>query len=332
VEDLAMNDNAFWKGRPVLVTGATGLIGSWLVKELLGRDAKVVALVLDADPQSELLRSRDIEACNVVNGSLADFSAVERAINLHDVDTVFHLGAQTLVGVAHRFPLATFESNIRGTYNLLENCRLHAGLVNRVVVASSDKAYGEKQDLPYVEDMALEGRHPYEVSKTCTDLLAQSYAHSFKVPLTIARFGNVYGGGDLNFSRIVPHTVSACLNGERPVIRSDGSFLRDYLYVKDVARGYLRMAEQIEDQKVRGQAFNFSPGEPTSVLDLVHKIQDLMDCRHLEPDVRNTAAGEITDQYLSASKAQTLLGWTPDYDLDSGLRETIDWYRNFLAR
>ncbi len=327
-----MNDNAFWKGRPVLVTGATGLIGSWLVKELLGRDAKVVALVLDADPQSELLRSRDIEACNVVNGSLADFSAVERAINLHDVDTVFHLGAQTLVGVAHRFPLATFESNIRGTYNLLENCRLHAGLVNRVVVASSDKAYGEKQDLPYVEDMALEGRHPYEVSKSCTDLLAQSYAHSFKVPLTIARFGNVYGGGDLNFSRIVPHTVSACLNGERPVIRSDGSFLRDYLYVKDVARGYLRMAEQIEDQKVRGQAFNFSPGEPTSVLDLVHKIQDLMDCRHLEPDVRNTAAGEITDQYLSASKAQTLLGWTPDYDLDSGLRETIDWYRNFLAK
>jgi len=316
----------------VLVTGATGLIGSWLVKELLGRDAKVVALVLDADPQSELLRSRDIEACNVVNGSLTDFSAVERAINLHDVDTVFHLGAQTLVGVAHRFPLATFESNIRGTYNLLENCRLHAGLVNRVVVASSDKAYGEKQDLPYVEDMALEGRHPYEVSKTCTDLLAQSYAHSFKVPLTIARFGNVYGGGDLNFSRIVPHTVSACLNGERPVIRSDGSFLRDYLYVKDVARGYLRMAEQIEDQKVRGQAFNFSPGEPTSVLDLVHKIQDLMDCRHLEPDVRNTAAGEITDQYLSASKAQTLLGWTPDYDLDSGLRETIDWYRNFLAK
>jgi CDP-glucose 4,6-dehydratase len=327
-----MNDSAFWKGRPVLVTGATGLIGSWLVKELLGRDAKVVALVLDADPQSELLRSRDIEACNVVNGSLADFSAVERSINLHDVDTVFHLGAQTLVGVAHRFPLATFESNIRGTYNLLENCRLHAGLVNRVVVASSDKAYGEKQDLPYVEDMALEGRHPYEVSKTCTDLLAQSYAHSFKVPLTIARFGNVYGGGDLNFSRIVPHTVSACLNGERPVIRSDGSFLRDYLYVKDVARGYLRMAEQIEDQKVRGQAFNFSPGEPTSVLDLVHKIQDLMDCRHLEPDVRNTAAGEITDQYLSASKAQTLLGWTPDYDLDSGLRETIDWYRNFLAK
>ena len=327
-----MNDSAFWKGRPVLVTGATGLIGSWLVKELLGRDAKVVALVLDADPQSELLRSRDIEACNVVNGSLADFSAVERAINLHDVDTVFHLGAQTLVGVAHRFPLATFESNIRGTYNLLENCRLHAGLVNRVVVASSDKAYGEKQDLPYVEDMALEGRHPYEVSKSCTDLLAQSYAHSFKVPLTIARFGNVYGGGDLNFSRIVPHTVSACLNGERPVIRSDGSFLRDYLYVKDVARGYLRMAEQIEDQKVRGQAFNFSPGEPTSVLDLVHKIQDLMDCRHLEPDVRNTAAGEITDQYLSASKAQTLLGWTPDYDLDSGLRETIDWYRNFHAK
>ena len=327
-----MNDSAFWKGRPVLVTGATGLIGSWLVKELLGRDAKVVALVLDADPQSELLRSRDIEACNVVNGSLADFSAVERAINLHDVDTVFHLGAQTLVGVAHRFPLATFESNIRGTYNLLENCRLHADLVNRVVVASSDKAYGEKQDLPYVEDMALEGRHPYEVSKTCTDLLAQSYAHSFKVPLTIARFGNVYGGGDLNFSRIVPHTVSACLNGERPVIRSDGSFLRDYLYVKDVARGYLRMAEQIEEQKVRGQAFNFSPGEPTSVLDLVHKIQDLMDCRHLEPDVRNTAAGEITDQYLSASKAQTLLGWTPDYDLDSGLRETIDWYHNFLAK
>ncbi|NNE42838.1 MAG: NAD-dependent epimerase/dehydratase family protein [Gemmatimonadetes bacterium] len=320
-----------WAGRPVLVTGATGLVGSWLVKELLERDAKVVLLVLDADPQSELIRSGDLNRCNVVNGDLADFAAVERAVNLHDVDTVFHLGAQTLVGVAHRFPVPTFQANMAGTWNVMEAARQHSGLVERVVVASSDKAYGEVKNLPYLEDMPLHGLHPYEMSKTCTDLIAQCYAHTYDVPVTIARFGNVYGGGDLNFSRIVPDTIRSLHRGQRPIIRSDGTFLRDYVYVKDVARAYLRMGERMDDARVRGEAFNFSGEKPTSVLEMVQAIQKLMDRTDLEPDIRNTARGEIKDQYLDASKARDRLDWTPDYDLESGLRETIDWYRTHLA-
>lgn len=323
--------DGFWKDRPVLVTGATGLIGSWLAKELLERDARVVAFVLDADPHSELLRSGDLARCHVVNGDLARFEDVERAVNLHDVDTVFHLGAQTLVGVAHRFPLGTFEANIRGTVHVMEVCRLHRELVGRIVVASSDKAYGARDDLPYVEDMALEGRHPYEVSKTCTDLIVQSYCHTYDLPATVARFGNVYGGGDLNWSRIVPETVRALLEGRRPVIRSDGTFIRDYVYVKDVARAYLRMAERMDDPRVRGEAFNFSGEKPTSVLELVDAVRKLLGREDLEPDIRNTAKGEIRDQYLSAAKARERLGWTPDYDLEAGLRETIDWYRAFLG-
>jgi CDP-glucose 4,6-dehydratase len=322
---------AFWTGRSVLVTGATGLIGSWLVKELLGRGARVTAFVLDADPHSELIRSGDVRRCHVVNGDLADFAALERAVNLHETDTVFHLGAQTLVEVAHRWPLATFEANVRGTYHLLEVCRLHAGLVKHVVVASSDKAYGAKPDLPYREDMSLEGNHPYEVSKTCTDLLAQTYARTYDLPLTIARFGNVYGGGDLNWSRIVPETIRALIEGRRPVLRSDGTFIRDYVYVKDVARAYLRMAERMDRPGVRGEAFNFSGEKPTSVLEIVHAIRRLMGREDLEPDIRNTARGEIKDQYLSAARARERLGWTPDYDLDAGLTETIAWYRAYLG-
>ena len=322
---------AFWQGRSVLVTGATGLIGSWLVKELRTRGARVVAFVLDQDPHSEFVRSGDIAHCHVVNGDLADFGSIERAVNLHDVDTVFHLGAQTLVEVAHRYPLATFEANVRGTYNLMEVCRVHEKLVGRVVVASSDKAYGSKPDLPYREDMSLAGQHPYEVSKTCTDLIAQTYALTYGLPVTIARFGNVYGGGDLNWSRIVPETIRAISRGERPVLRSDGTFIRDYVYVKDVARAYLRMAERMDRPEVRGEAFNFSGEKPTSVLELVHAIRRLMGREDIEPDIRNTARGEIKDQYLSAAKARERLGWTPEYSLDAGLLETIDWYREYLG-
>jgi CDP-glucose 4,6-dehydratase len=328
---VEVSGTSFWKGRSVLVTGATGLIGSWLVKDLLASGARVVAFVLDADPHSELVRSGDLARCHVVNGDLADFAAVERGVNLHDVDTVFHLGAQTLVEVAHRYPLATFEANLRGTYHVLEACRVHRGLVQRVVVASSDKAYGSRPDLPYREDMPLAGHHPYEVSKTCTDLLAQTYGHTYDVPVTIARFGNVYGGGDLNWSRIVPETIRAILNGRRPVLRSDGTFIRDYVYVKDVARAYLRMGECMDRPDVRGEAFNFSGEKPTSVLELVHAIRRLMGREDIEPEIRNTARGEIKDQYLSAAKARERLGWTPDYGLDAGLRETIDWYRAYLG-
>jgi CDP-glucose 4,6-dehydratase len=260
-----------------------------------------------------------------------DFATLERAINEHEIETVFHLAAQPIVGVAHRSPLQTFEANIRGTYNLLEACRQHAALVRRVVIASSDKAYGAQPTLPYTEEMPLQGRFPYEVSKSCTDLIAQSYYATYGLPVAIARCGNIYGGGDLNWSRIVPETIRAFLNGTRPIIRSDGTFLRDYIYVKDVSRAYLRLAERLDDPQVHGEAFNFSPEQAVSVLDLVGRMQRLMHCEHLTPDIRNTARGEIHSQYLDASKATRVLGWEPTYTLDAGLTETIAWYTDYLA-
>jgi len=322
----------YWKGRRVLVTGSTGVVGAWLVKDLLAQGACVVVLVLDADPQSELYRSGDVLKTSVVNGALEDYGVLERAINLHEVEIVFHLGAQTIVGVAHRSPLQTFEANVRGTYNLLESCRRHQGHVKQVVIASSDKAYGEQADLPYREDMLLNGRHPYEVSKSCADLLAQSYHHTYGLPIAIARCGNVYGGGDLNWSRIVPGTIRSLLAGERPIIRSDGRFVRDYIYVKDVARAYMRLAECLDNDAVRGGAFNFSTEQPLTVLQLVGRIRALMGAEQIEPDIQDRAEGEIRSQHLSASKARTILGWKPEFDLDTALRETIAWYREFLAR
>ena len=233
----------FWRERRVFVTGATGIVGSWLVRELLAHGASVAVLVRDADPQSELLRSADVQRCTVFNGTVEDLWTLERAISLHEAEYVFHLAAQTIVGVAHRNPFTTFETNVRGTYNLLEAARIHGSLVRGVIVASSDKAYGEVDALPYVESMALRGRHPYEVSKSCTDLIAASYWHTYGVPVTIARCGNIYGGGDLNWSRIVPGTIRSILRGERPTLRSDGTFRRDYIYVKDVARAYMLLGE-----------------------------------------------------------------------------------------
>ena len=322
---------AVWGGRRVLVTGATGVVGSWLVKELLAADAYVVALVLDLDPQSELVRSGDLQRCAVVNGALEDLGALERAVTLHETDTVFHLGAQTLVGVAQRAPHGTWESNVRGTYNLLEVCRRHADLVQRVVVASSDKAYGESDALPYTEDSPLAARHPYEVSKAVGDLIAQSYHHTYGLPVAIARCGNVYGGGDLNWSRIVPGTVRALLRDEPPVLRSDGSFVRDYLYVRDAATAYLLLAEAVGRDGVAGSAFNFSDESPLTVLELVGAIRGRMGKEAIEPVVLGSATGEIHDQVLSAARARSLLGWRPERDLHTGLDETIAWYKEYLG-
>jgi CDP-glucose 4,6-dehydratase len=305
-------------------------VGSWLVRELLDHGARVAVLVRDADPQSELIRSRDIDRCNVFNGCVEDFWTLERAISLHEAEYVFHLAAQTIVGVAHRNPFTTFETNVRGTYNLLEVCRMHGSLVRGVIVASSDKAYGEVDALPYTETMPLRGRHPYEVSKSCTDLIAASYAHSYGVPVTIARCGNIYGGGDLNWSRIVPGTVRAALRGERPSLRSDGTFRRDYIYVKDVVRAYMLLGERASDPAVRGEAFNFSDESPLAVLDIVRAIGRVMGSE-LDPEIRDIALGEIRDQYLDASKARRTLRWKATYDLDTGLRETVAWYRALLA-
>ncbi len=324
-----MND--FWAGRPVLVTGASGIVGSWLVKALLERRAHVVALVRDADPQSELLRSGDIARVAVVNGAVEELWTLERAINEHEVEAVFHLAAQPLVGVAQRLPFATWEANVRGTYTLLEACRLHRALVGRVVVASSDKAYGVQERLPYREDMPLQGREPYEASKSCADVIAQSYAHAFGLPVAIARCGNVYGGGDLNWSRIVPGTIRSLLAGQRPVVRSDGHFRRDYVYVKDAVAAYLRLAEALDDEALRGEAFNFGPDEPATVLEVVAALQRLLGREGLPPVVLDAARGEIRDQYLDSTKAARTLGWAPRYALEEGLAETVSWYRAFLC-
>ncbi|MFQ3581319.1 GDP-mannose 4,6-dehydratase [Chloracidobacterium validum] len=321
----------FWRDKRVFVTGATGLVGAWLVKALVARGAEIVALIRDADPQSELLRSGDIRRIAVVNGRLEDFATLERAINDHEPDTVFHLAAQTIVGAAHRNPLENFESNIRGTYHLLEACRRGQAFVRRVVVASSDKAYGTAATLPYVETMPLQGQHPYEVAKSCADLLTSAYHHTYGLPVAIARCGNIYGGGDLNWSRIVPGTIRSLWRGERPIIRSDGTFVRDYLYVEDVVEAYLQLAVNLDRPGVAGEGFNFSPERPLTVLELVERIQLLMDCQHIPLDVRNTAVGEIHSQYLDASKAKARLNWTSRWTLDDGLRATIAWYQNFLG-
>ena len=336
LEDLAVNGeggrgrDGFWEGRRVFVTGATGIVGSRLVRSLLERQARVTALVYEVDRQSELYRSGDIRHVSAVHGELEDHPALVKALDEHEAETVFHLGAQPIVEVAHCLPLQTFEANIRGTYNLLEACRRNSNSVSEVVVASSDKAYGEAEELPYTEETPLNGRHPYEVSKSAADMLAQSYHHTFGLAVTIARCGNVYGPGDLNWSRLVPGTIRSFLRCERPVIRSDGSFVRDYVFVDDIVRSYMGLAEHAEEDGVRGEAFNFSAESPFTVMDVVSTLAKLMDCEHLEPDVRSTARGEIRSQYLSSAKARRVLGWQPRFTLEEGLDHTIRWYREFL--
>lgn len=319
-----------WKGNRVLVTGATGIVGSWLVKKLVQEGAFVVTFIRDWNPQSELIRSGDVQLTTVVSGELENYHSLERAISENDIDTVFHLGAQPLVGVALRSPLPTFEANIRGTYNVLEACRIHQRLVKRIVVASSDKAYGDVDTLPYTEDMAPLGRFPYDVSKSCTDLLARSYSETYDLPVTIARCGNIYGGGDLNWSRIIPGTIRSFWDKEQPIIRSDGKFTRDYIFVQDVVGAYLLLASKTQDQGIRGQAFNFSGEQPWNVLEIVQNIQKLMGCEQIEPIVLNQATAEIRDQYLDSSKAKRLLQWMPLFTVKEGLVQTIEWYKDFL--
>lgn len=322
---------SFWTDKQVLVTGATGLVGNWLVRRLLKEKARVVVLVRDWDPQSELIRNGLIHQCAVVSGELEDYAAVTRAINEHEVDTIFHLGAQTIVGSANRSPLATFEANIRGTYHLLEACRLHPQSVQRILIASSDKAYGQADVLPYTEDTPPLGRHPYDVSKSCADLICQAYHRTYDMPIVIARCGNIYGGGDLNWSRIVPGTIRSLRVDERPIIRSDGKFLRDYVYAEDAVDAYLLMGERAADDNVRGEAFNFGPGEPINVLQIVSAIQKLMNKTHVEPDIQNTAKAEIRDQYLDSAKAHRVLQWQPKFTLEQGLEPTIAWYEDYLS-
>lgn len=319
----------FWKDRPVLVTGATGLVGSWLTRHLLARNARVIALVRDRVPESHYVLQSDFDRIVQVRGCLEDYSVLERAMNEYEVDTVFHLGAQTIVSIANRNPVSTFESNIKGTWNVLEAVR-RVSCVKRVIVASSDKAYGDQERLPYTEETPLEGRHPYDVSKSCADLLALSYFKSFGTPVCVTRCGNFFGGGDLNFNRLVPGTIRSLINGERPVIRSDGRYIRDYIYVEDAALAYATLAEKMDDPAIHGHAFNFSNENQVTVKKMVTEILSLMNMKSLAPIIRNAARNEIRHQYLSAKKARRMLGWKPRFDLRGGLERTVAWYRDFF--
>jgi CDP-glucose 4,6-dehydratase len=321
--------SAFWQDRSVFVTGATGLVGSWLVKSLLGAGADVVCLIRDRVPQSELERSHLTDRIKVVRGDVCDQRLLERALGEYEINTVIHLAAQTIVGIANRNPVSTFETNIGGTWALFEASR-RSPTVKQIVLASSDKAYGDQEQLPYDETTPLQGQHPYDVSKSCADLLAKTYAVSYGLPVAITRCGNFYGGGDLNWNRVVPGTIRSILRGQRPVIRSDGEYVRDYFYVEDGAAAYMLLAERLaENPSLRGEAFNFSNEIQLTVRQLVDKILKLMRST-LEPDVQNQATNEIRLQYLSAAKARRVLAWAPIFELEQGLERTIAWYREHV--
>ena len=322
---------AFWRDRSTLITGATGLVGSWLVKRLRAAQADVVALVRDWVPASEVVRSGALDKITVVRGDVRDQQLLERVLGEFEIDTVIHLAAQTIVGIANRNPISTFETNIQATWGLLEACR-RSPKVKQIVLASSDKAYGDQEHLPYDETTPLQGQHPYDVSKSCADLIGQTYAKSYGSPVAITRCGNFYGGGDLNWNRIIPGTIRSILRNERPIIRSDGQFVRDYFYVEDGAAAYMHLAEQLATRpnELRGHAFNFSNENPVTVLEIVAEVAKVMGS-DLAPDIRNEANNEIRKQFLSAAKAKKMLNWGPLFTLNDGLKATVKWYRDFLT-
>jgi len=320
----------YWKNKNIFITGATGFLGSWLTKYLLEENSNITALVRDWVPKSKLLSDNYINKINLVRGNIEDYLLLERIINEYEIDTVFHIAAQTIVGIANSNPLSTFESNIKGTWNILEASR-KAPKLKKIIVASSDKAYGEQKILPYSENTSLIGRHPYDVSKSCADLICRSYYETYGLPVCVTRCGNFYGGGDLNFNRIIPGAIRSILNNEPPIIRSDGSFIRDYFYIEDAVLAYLLLAEKMDDSSLYGEAFNFSNEIQITVLDLVNKVVDLMGS-NLKPVILNEATNEIKHQYLSAKKAKDLLGWKSEYNLNIGLQKTISYYTEFFGK
>ena len=318
-----------WKDRNVFVTGGNGFVGSWLVSDLVKKEANVTCIVRDPVKGSNLEFIGAADQVNTVKGTIEDYNAVEKAMKETGAEVCFHLAAQAIVGVANKSPLPTFETNIKGTWNVLEACRQLG--VKRTIVASSDKAYGEHEKLPYKEDFCLNGLTPYEASKSCADLLARAYAKTYGLPVAVTRCGNIYGGGDLNWNRIIPGTIKAVLNNESPIIRSDGTPIRDYIYVLDVVAAYLVAAEQLDKEEVAGKAFNFGTEQPLSVLELAKRIIAAAG-KNLEPQILNEAKNELQEQYLDWAKAKKVLGWQPQFGLDDGLRETIQWYREFFSK
>ena len=321
----------FWRDKNVFVTGATGLLGSHLTEVLLERGARVTVLVRDWVPDSRAVSSGVLQRCQVVHGELEDQEILLRAMNEYEIDSVFHLGAQTIVGTAARSAISTFESNIRGSWCLLEAARQCGARIERVIVASSDKAYGAHDRLPYTEDAPLQGRFPYDVSKSCTDLISFSYWHTYGVPVAVTRCGNLFGAGDLNFSRLIPGTIRSALRDERPQIRSDGTFVRDYFYVRDAVEAYLLLGERVPAEGITGEAFNFGTETPLTVIEVVSRILTLMGKTALEPVILGQATHEIPAQYLDCAKARTRMGWQPGFSFDDGMSETIRWYEGWLS-
>ncbi len=323
---------SFWNDKNVFVTGATGLLGSHLTEELLSRGARVTVLVRDWVPDSRAVSSALLPRCQVIRGELEDHPTLLRVLNEYEIDTVFHLGAQTIVGTASRSAMSTFEANIRGTWCLLEAAKQNMPRIQRVIVASSDKAYGSHDTLPYTEDAPLQGRFPYDVSKSCTDLISFSYWHTYKVPIAVTRCGNLFGAGDLNFNRLIPGTIRSALRGERPIIRSDGTFVRDYFYVRDAVAAYLTLAEHIPSDGITGEAFNFGTETPLNVIEVVDRLMAVMGVSGLEPDIRGEATHEIPAQFLDCTKARQRMDWHPSFSFDEALASTVEWYRDWLAR
>jgi CDP-glucose 4,6-dehydratase len=325
-----MTEKEFWCDRNVFVTGCTGLVGSWLTMALVECGANVVGLIRDWVPRSNLNWAGFTQRITTVRGDVTDYLLIERALAEYEIETVFHLAAQPIVPIANRSPLSTFETNIKGTWTVMEACRRNP-TVKRVIVASSDKAYGDQSELPYSESAPMQGRYPYDVSKSCADLIAQAYGITYGLPVAVTRCGNIYGGGDLNWNRVVPGTMKSVLRGERPVIRSDGKLTRDYVYVDDIVSGYMVLAQGLDDPALFGQAFNFGMDDPKSVLQVVQEIIAISDYPGLEPIILEEARNEIERQYLSSDKVGRVLGWKACYSLQEGLRRTMAWYRLFLA-
>ena len=320
-----------WEGKNVLLTGSGGFVGSWLSKSLIEMGANVTAL-LKEDAHDTLLRYSNMYPSfkDVIKGSILDLDLIKKIFISHNIDTCFHLAAQAIVGIANQSPLPTFETNIIGTWNILEAARTVES-VERVVVASSDKCYGEPTKLPITEDHPLLASYPYDASKACADILSRAYTKTYGIPIGVTRCCNIYGGGDLNFSRIIPDSVRSVLLNKNPVIRSDGTPIRDFIFIADAVSAYLALAENLERKEIKGEAFNFGSNSPITILDLVNKIIEISG-KDLKPEVtgKDKPKAEIDAQYLSSKKAEKLLNWRPKVRLDEGLKETIQWYSNFF--
>ena len=327
--DMEKNHHLAWSGRRVLVSGVSGFLGSWVTKKLIEQGAHVFGILRSENHQSVINRDGSRKKIHVEYGNLADYRFVEHIINDRSIDSVFHIGAQAIVKKGRRAPYQTFESNIRGTYALLEACRVHQDQVERIVVASSDKAYGHSDQLPYLEDMALSGVDPYEVSKSCTDLIANSYARTYSLPVIVLRCGNIFGGGDLNWDRIFPGIMRALILGEALEIRSSRAFVRDYTYVEDIVNAYLGACDYLDRGKRFPNAFNISHGNPISIEDLLELVEVKLG-RSIDVVYREDCEGEIQEQFLDCSLATRELGWASQSTLDEGIKNTYNWYEKFF--